>query len=209
MNSRKLAIITISALVFAATVAISFVISEDAFAKDGRYSGDTSQAASVSNECLNPIFDSNEDIDNAVGVGNCAGTVSQQDESGSASTPITSQTANPTIELQRATTTQSPGLGDVNQIIECEACFNSNLNDMQIQDFLNDYNSRAGVDNQVEDIEDLCRLVNDIRSDPGFGDVAFAVSRALTSTVGVTPTQTIIACLNNIFGSGTFPPPGS
>ena len=38
---------------------------------------------SVSNECLNPIFDSNEDIDNAVGVGNCGGTVSQQDESGS------------------------------------------------------------------------------------------------------------------------------
>jgi hypothetical protein len=51
MKSRKLAIVTISALVFAATVAISFVISEDAFAKDGRYSGDTSQGASVSNEC--------------------------------------------------------------------------------------------------------------------------------------------------------------
>ena len=58
--------------------------------------GDTSQAASVSNECLNPIFDSNT-IDNAVGVGNCGGTVSQQDESGSASAPITHQTANPDI----------------------------------------------------------------------------------------------------------------
>ena len=60
----------------AATVAISFVITEDAFAREGRYTGDTSQAAAVSNECLNPIFDSNEDIDNAVGVGNCGGTVS-------------------------------------------------------------------------------------------------------------------------------------
>ena len=48
--------------------------------------------AAVSNECLNPIFDSNN-IDNAVGVGNCGGTISQQDESGSASAPITSQTA--------------------------------------------------------------------------------------------------------------------
>jgi hypothetical protein len=49
-----------------------------------------------------------------VGVGNCGGTVSQQDESGSASAPITHQTANPTIELQRSTTTttQSPGLGN-------------------------------------------------------------------------------------------------
>ena len=68
--------------------------------------GDTSQAASVSNECLNPIFDSNT-IDNAVGVGNCGGTVSQQDESGSASAPITHQTANPDIELQRATSTSA------------------------------------------------------------------------------------------------------
>ena len=43
----------------------------------------TSQAATVSNDCLNPILDSNT-IDNVVGVGNCGGTVSQQDEVGSA-----------------------------------------------------------------------------------------------------------------------------
>ena len=74
MKSRKLAIVTISVLLLAATVAISFVITEDAFARE-RYSGDsTSQAASVNNECLNPILDSNT-IDNLVGVGNCAGTV--------------------------------------------------------------------------------------------------------------------------------------
>ena len=98
---RKSAFLTIPAILLAAIIAISFVITEDAFAREGRYTGDTtSQAASVSNECLNPIFDSNEDIDNAVGVGNCGGTISQQDESGSASAPITSQTANPDIELQ-------------------------------------------------------------------------------------------------------------
>jgi hypothetical protein len=50
-------------ILFAATVAISLFMAEDAFAKDGRYSGDTSQAASVSNECLNSILDSNT-IDN-------------------------------------------------------------------------------------------------------------------------------------------------
>ena len=77
-----------------ATVAISVIVSEDAFARE-RYSGDsTSKQQAVNNECLNPIFDSNT-IDNAVGVGNCGGTVSQQDESGQASAPITSQTANP------------------------------------------------------------------------------------------------------------------
>jgi hypothetical protein len=70
----KIAFVTIPVLLLAATVAISFIIAEDAFAKE-RYSGDTSQAAAVSNECLNPIFDSNT-IDNAVGVGNCGGTVS-------------------------------------------------------------------------------------------------------------------------------------
>ena len=91
-------------LLAVATVAISVVVTEDAFARDGgRYSGyydgRTSQAVAVSNDCLNPIIDSNEDIDNAVGVGNCGGTVSQQDESGSASAPITSQTANPDIEF--------------------------------------------------------------------------------------------------------------
>ena len=79
----------------------------------------TSQAAAVSNDCLNPIFDSNT-IENAVGVGNCGGTVSQQDESGQASAPITSQTANPSIELQRATTTSTqPPLTDES----CEGCF--------------------------------------------------------------------------------------
>ena len=107
----------------AATVAISVMVSEDAFARE-RYSGDsTSQATAVNNECLNPIFDSNT-IDNAVDVGNCGGTVSQQDESGQASAPITSQTANPAIELQRATsTTQPPLTGTPPTVGACVGCF--------------------------------------------------------------------------------------
>lgn len=123
MKSRKVAIITISAILFAAsaTVALS-LITEDAFAREGRYSSDTSQAAAVSNDCLNPLFDSNT-IDNVVGVGNCGGTVSQQEESGQASSPITHQTANPTIEVQRATTTQPPLTGTPPTTQRCELCF--------------------------------------------------------------------------------------
>jgi hypothetical protein len=161
MKSRKLAIVTISALVFAATVAISFVISEDVFAKDGRYSGDTSQAAAVSNECLNPIFDSNEDIDNAVGVGNCAGTVSQQDESGSASAPITSQTANPDIELQRATSTTQPPLTATPRE-NCAACFSTlTINEqeqflLKVKDQFPTVDTTMGFSNAITE---LCELL--------------------------------------------------
>jgi hypothetical protein len=98
MHRASLTFMTIPVLLLATTAAISIMVTEDAFAKSGRYTGDTSQAAAVDNTCLNPISDSNN-IDNAVGVGNCGGTVSQQDESGLASALITSQTANPTIEL--------------------------------------------------------------------------------------------------------------
>ena len=164
MHRANLTIIitTIPVLLLAATVAISVIVSEDAFARE-RYSGDsTSQAAAVSNDCLNPILDSNT-IDNAVGVGNCGGTVSQQDESGQASAPITSQTANPAIELQRSTTTTPPpGLG---ASMTCEECFDilSATQETAVEQLL------AGGDNPLEDsliwganppttIEELCQI---------------------------------------------------
>lgn len=40
--------------------------------------------------------------------GNCGGTVSQQGKSGQSSTPTTVQNTNPTIEVQRSTSAQSP-----------------------------------------------------------------------------------------------------
>ena len=119
------------------------------------------KAAAVSNDCLNPILDSNT-IDNAVGVGNCGGTVSQQDESGQASAPITSQTANPAIELQRSTTTLPPGLG---ASMTCEECFDilSATQETAIEQVL------AGENNPLMDspiwganppttIEELCQI---------------------------------------------------
>ena len=139
-------------------VTISFMITEDAFARE-RYSGEsTSQAAAVSNECLNPILDSNA-IDNLVGVGNCGGTVSQQDQSGQASVPVTSQTANPAIELQRATTTP-PGLG---ASMTCEECFDilSATQETAVEQLLaGDNNPLSPIwgPNPPTTIEELCQI---------------------------------------------------
>jgi hypothetical protein len=107
VNKRYFSITSITKVLLAAIVAISFMIlttTDNVFARnDERYAIDgVSQSAVVNNDCLNPLFDSNT-IDNAVGVANCGGTISQQDESGQATTPIVHQTANPIIEVQRST----------------------------------------------------------------------------------------------------------
>jgi hypothetical protein len=115
-------------VVLLTTTIIFVTTSDNAYARYDKYASDTSQAAALSNDCLNPIFDSNN-IDNEVGVGNCGGTVSQQDESGSAAAPITSQTANPDIELQRATT-QPPLTGNPPET--CEECFDVLTDDQQL-----------------------------------------------------------------------------
>jgi hypothetical protein len=177
-----------------ATVAISVMVSEEAFASDS-----TSQAAAVDNTCLNPIFDSNEDIDNAVGVGNCGGAVSQQDESGSASAPITSQTANPDIELQRATTSQ-PGLG---ASMTCEECFDilSATQETAVEQLL------AGDSNPLDDelwganppttIEELCAMYATFTQDQK-GEIADGDITELLGDAGATqPTlNQVIRCLN-------------
>jgi hypothetical protein len=187
-------------ILLAATVAISVTVSEDAFARE-RYSGDsTSQAAAVSNECLNPILDSNN-IDNAVGVGNCGGTVSQQDESGQASAPITSQTANPAIELQRATTTTPPpGLG---ASMTCEECFDilSATQETAVEQVLAGSNNPLSsdelwTDNPPTTIEELCAMWATFNMQQrGFADSDITV---LLGDAGVTqPTlDEVIRCLN-------------
>jgi hypothetical protein len=194
---RKLAIVTISVLLLAATVAISFVITEDAFARE-RYSGDsTSQAAAVSNECLNPILDSNEDIDNVVGVGNCGGTVSQQDESGSAVAPITSQTANPTIELQRSTTSQ-PVTGEQDPVTTCVNCFNG-LTDAQQAGF--EAQIPMATDPSITTIEEMCDYMN---RHPEFAAGLVVSIQNILQDVVVEPDiyNPIITCVENAFNLG-------
>jgi hypothetical protein len=156
MHRASLGIIAIPLILLAATVAISALITEDVFARDGgRYSGDASQAASISNDCLNPILDSST-IDNMVSVGNCGGTVSQQDESGQAGATTTHQTANPTIELQRSTT---PLIGTGN----CPACFNP-LTDVQLSEYERLLQDRSVTlfGRELTTIEDLCTLLRNI-----------------------------------------------
>ena len=199
MKSRKLAFFTMLLIAAASvTVAVSVMVSEEAFAKDGRYSGDTSQAASVSNECLNPILDFNT-IDNIVDVGNCAGTVSQQDESGSASAPITSQTANPAIELQRATSTsaQPPLTGE-----SCEDCFDS-LTAAQVSEFETRLPENFG--SSVTTIEELCDFLaaQPEESRPALIDSVGDTLEGLPQTIPPPSLQTILAienCLLEIFG---------
>jgi hypothetical protein len=190
MKSRKVAINTISAILFAAsaTVALS-LITEDAFAREGRYSSDTSQAAAVSNDCLNPLFDSNT-IDNVVGVGNCGGTVSQQEESGQASSPITHQTANPTIEVQRATTTQPPLTGET-----CAECFDP-LSAQQISEF-ESFLPDIFDDSTVTTIEQMCEILDDIQEPASIID---DISEALTSIqVDQDIVSDIKSCLIQVF----------
>ena len=155
--------------------------------------------AAVNNECLNPIFDSNEDIDNAVGVGNCGGTVSQQDESGQASAPITSQTANPAIELQRATTTtQPPGLG---ASMTCEECFDilSATQETAVEQLL------GGGDNPLEDspiwganppttIEELCQIWATFNSEQR-GSADSDILELLDGVAEATQVE-VVRCLN-------------
>ena len=176
MHRANLTIITIPILLLAATVAISVTVSEDAFARE-RYSGDsTSQAASVNNECLNPILDSNN-VDNAVGVGNCGGTISQQEESGQASAPITHQTANPTIEVQRSTTTQPPLTGTPPSVEGCEECFDM-LTDAQKEDFVSLLPDRFSG---ITTLEELCMLlINTVQSGGDFESMLSQIESILS-----------------------------
>lgn len=180
---------TIPVILLASTVAISVMVSEETFARD-RYSTDsTSQAAGVSNNCLNPLFDSNT-IDNMVGIGNCRSTISQQDESGQASAPITHQTANPIIEVQRATTTQPPLTGET-----CAECFDP-LSAQQISEF----ESRLPDifdDSTVTTIEQMCAELDDIQDPISIID---DISESLTS-IGVDQdiVSDIRSCLISIF----------
>jgi hypothetical protein len=85
----------IVAAMLLATTAISMTTTENAFA--GKY--ENNQATSTSNSCLNPLFDTST-VGSANTIGNCGNTVSQQEEAGQASSPITHQVASPTIGEQ-------------------------------------------------------------------------------------------------------------
>jgi len=191
--------IAIPLILLVATIAISGD-GEDVFARaDGRYSSDaTSQAAAVDNSCLNPILDSNT-IDNVVGAGNCGSTISQQDESGSASTPITHQTANPTIELQRATTTQPPpGIGDPQA--NCEACFQPVVDNELQGGFLDALHSLDQNFANANTIEEVCMVLlgqNMNQQQTSINNIGGALD---TLNLDGQTIDGIVDCLKNVFG---------
>jgi hypothetical protein len=194
MHGKRSKLMIIPLILLASMVAVSFMITEDVFAKQGRYVGDTtSQAAAANNECLNPILDSNT-IDNMVDVGNCAGTISQQDESGQAGATTTSQTANPTIELQRATTTQ-PGPGAPTPET-CEECLDV-LTDEQKQAFL----EALPLDLSRPTIEQFCEFYSTLTLNQR--EVAAQDIETALITAGVPDFATIhsiLLCLQNSVG---------
>ena len=173
------------------------IMSDSAFAKHSR---DVGQAASISNSCLNPVSNSNTN-DNLISNGNCGGTISQQGRSGQASTPTTVQNANPTIEVQRATTTAQPPLTSTRG--NCTACFDP-LNATQKSDFesilqdgsINDFGA------QINTIEQLCTFLENLGQ--GQGTVQFAISIVqgyLESVPGasVGTVSNITSCLDRVF----------
>jgi hypothetical protein len=160
MNRASLALI-VPLILIAAIVTTPITIIEDAFAKNGRHTGDElSQAASVSNSCLNPVSDSNTN-DNMISNGNCGGTISQQGKSGQTSSPTTVQNANPTIEVQRSTATAQPPLTTTRG--NCTACFDP-LTPAQIAEFegILQHRSITVFGRNITTIEQLCTLLENI-----------------------------------------------
>ena len=156
--------------------------------------GPNTSQEQLRNECLNPIFDSNEDIDNVVGVGNCGGTVSQQDESGSASAPITSQTANPAIELQR-TTTSPPLAEEPDPVTACQNCFNA-LTDAQQAAF--EAQLPIQVDETITTIEELCEFID---QNPNDASGVLGSVEIILESINIQPSDinSIITCLGDVF----------
>jgi hypothetical protein len=154
-------------LVLLATLATTpIMITEDAFARYQRHTGGgIGHAASITNSCLSPVSNSNTN-GNMISNGNCGGTVSQQGKSGQASTPTTVQNANPTIEVQRSTSTAQPPLTTTRG--NCTACFDP-LTPAQITAFEGrlKFNSLAVFGTNITTVEQLCTFLESIAAQGG------------------------------------------
>jgi hypothetical protein len=157
MNRTSLTMV-IPLVLLAVIVTTPVTVTEDAFARYERHTGDLSQAASISNSCLNPVSNSNTN-DNMISNGNCGGTISQQGRSGQATNPTTVQNANPTIEVQRSTS--QPPLTTARG--NCTACFDP-LTPAQIREFegILQHRSTTVFGRNITTVEQLCTLLENI-----------------------------------------------
>lgn len=189
--------LVIPLILLAALVTTPITVIEDAFARYERHTGgDLSQAASVSNSCLNPVSNSNTN-DNMISNGNCGVTISQQGGSGQASTPTTVQNANPNIEVRRSTTTVQPPLTSTGG--NCTACFDT-LNATQKSDFesILQFRSMSLFGVQINTIEQLCTFLENIVSNGNDPATAISIVQGFFVNVpGVSPeaAQNIANCL--------------
>lgn len=131
-------------------------------------------------------------IDSTVGVkAFCGNTVSQQEESGQASSPITLQTASPTIEVQaQAPTMEEP----TPEPQTCEECFTQFLTAQQ----------RTAFEDAINmDIEAQCQILEDSLV---FNPLEFEVElEAVAHNLGLVGVDNetagqIIECLERVFG---------
>lgn len=182
-------------LVLLATLATTpMMITENSFARYQRHTDDgLSQAASISNSCLNPVSNSNTN-DNMISNGNCGGTVSQQGKSRQASTSITVQNANPTIEVQRSTTAQSPGLGSGNG--NCVQCFTNNTGFIEnasafFERVRNDPILSGLNGGPITSLNQLCDLIG---SEPE-GAIEAIQRNLIDSGIAISDVNAIVRCL--------------
>jgi hypothetical protein len=172
------------------------MIAEDAFARYQRHTGgDLSQAASITNSCLNPISNSNAN-DNMISNGNCGGTVSQQGKSGQASTPITVQNANPNIEVQRSTTTQSPVTGTHTTCTQCFDMLNATQKQAANQTLAGEFDFASGVwPPGITNLVELCNAWNKLTEEQR-GDAISDIGDLLNQIhVDSATSQKIVTCL--------------
>lgn len=178
----RFATAVLAALFLASTVISMTTTTEKAFA--GKY--EINQATSTSNSCLNPLFDSNT-FDIAADIGNCGNTVSQQAEGGEASSPITVQTASPTIEVQ------APPPVEPVEPQTCEECFTAFLTADEIDSFL-----ELLLD--IDSLEELCTLIEDLPPQQQAQVLdSIAVGLGIIGVDGPTIDE-IIDCLERVLG---------
>jgi hypothetical protein len=130
--------------------------------------------------------------------GNCGGTVSQQGGSGQASTPITVQNANPTIEVQRSTSTSQPPLTTTGG--NCTACFDP-LNATQKTELLIALSEGNTIPATTTTIAQLCEFLGSLSS-TDLLTVAQIIQSELVSLhhpVNITTSLSIEKCLLRTF----------
>jgi hypothetical protein len=182
-------------LVLLATLATTpILLTQDSFARYQRHTGgDLNQAASITNSCLNPVSNSNT-INNMISNGNCGGTVSQQ----GASIPTTVQNANPTIEVQRSTSTAQPPLTTTGG--NCTACFDP-LNATQKTELLIALSEGNTIPATTTTIAQLCEFLGGLSSTDLLTVVQTIQSElvSLHHPVNITTSLSIEECLLRTF----------